>query len=56
MIGPCMLDPGRETIPDWLASIDLPIVLVTTSSEKQADTGLVPTAIVRMADERCMWS
>jgi UDP:flavonoid glycosyltransferase YjiC (YdhE family) len=45
MIGPCMLDPGRETTPDWLASIDRPIVLVTTSSEKQADTGLVPIAI-----------
>ena len=51
MIGPCMLDPGRETTPDWLASIDRPIVLVTTSSEKQADTGLVPIAIAAMADE-----
>ena len=41
MIGPCVLDPGPETIPDWLAAIELPIVLVTTSSEKQADADLV---------------
>ncbi len=37
MIGPCVFDPGADTIPDWLAAIDRPIVLVTTSSEKQAD-------------------
>ena len=41
MIGPCVLDPEPDTIPDWLASIDRPIVLVTTSSEKQADANLV---------------
>src|SRR5882757_704880 len=34
MIGPCPLDPGPNTIPDWLSAIELPIVLVTTSSEK----------------------
>ena len=37
MIGPCPLDPIPDTTPDWLASIDRPIVLVTTSSEKQGD-------------------
>ena len=52
MIGPCVLDPGPDTIPDWLAAIDLPIVLVTTSSEKQADTDLVATAMTALADER----
>ena len=51
MIGPCVLDPGPDTIPDWLASIDRPIVLVTTSSEKQADTKLVLTAMAALADE-----
>ena len=51
MIGPCVLDPGPDTVPDWLASIDRPIVLVTTSSEKQADTNLVPTAMTALADE-----
>ncbi len=51
MIGPCVLDPGPDTIPDWLASIDRPIVLVTTSSEKQADANLVETAMAALADE-----
>ena len=31
MIGPCVFDPGPDTIPDWLASIDRPIILITTS-------------------------
>ncbi|MDT7794535.1 MAG: hypothetical protein QOD59_3976 [Mycobacterium sp.] len=51
MIGPCVLDPGPETAPDWLASIDRPIVLVTTSSEKQGDDNLVQTAMAALADE-----
>ena len=51
MIGPCALDPEPDTIPDWLASIDRSIVLVTTSSEKQADANLVQTAIAALADE-----
>ncbi|OBA80216.1 glycosyl transferase [Mycobacterium sp. 1164966.3] len=51
MIGPCPFDPGPGTAPDWLASIDRPIVLVTTSSEKQGDEKLVPTAIAALADE-----
>jgi len=51
MIGPCVADPGPGTVPDWLASIDRPIVLVTTSSEKQADTNLVATAIAALNDE-----
>ena len=51
MIGPCPLDPGSDSAPDWLASIDRPIVLVTTSSEKQGDDNLVQTAITALADE-----
>lgn len=51
MIGPCALDPGPATVPDWLATIDRPIVLVTTSSERQEDTALVRTAVTALADE-----
>jgi MGT family glycosyltransferase len=51
MIGPCVLDPGPETVPDWLASINRPIVLVTRSSEKQADSNLVQTAMTALANE-----
>jgi len=51
MIGPCALDPGPDTAPDWLTAIDRPIVLVTTSSEKQGDDKLVQTAMAALADE-----
>jgi MGT family glycosyltransferase len=51
MIGPCVLDPAPDAIPDWLGTIDRPIVLVTTSSEKQADTKLILTAMAALADE-----
>ncbi|KUI27157.1 glycosyl transferase [Mycobacterium sp. IS-1742] len=51
MIGPCALDPGPETVPDWLGAINRPIVLVTTSSERQDDVGLVRTAITALADD-----
>ncbi|OBF72113.1 glycosyl transferase [Mycobacterium sp. 852002-51613_SCH5001154] len=51
LIGPCVVDPGPHTVPDWLASIDQPIVLVTTSSEKQADTNLIRTALAALKDE-----
>ncbi|MGE2816728.1 glycosyltransferase [Mycobacterium heidelbergense] len=51
LIGPCVVDPGPHAVPDWLASIDRPIVLVTTSSEKQADTNLVQTAMAALSDE-----
>jgi MGT family glycosyltransferase len=51
MIGPCALDPGTDSAPDWLASIERPIVLVTTSSEKQRDDALVETAVVALADD-----
>ncbi|MGH3966587.1 MAG: glycosyltransferase [Mycobacterium sp.] len=51
MIGPCVLEPGPDAIPERLASIDRPIVLVTTSSEKQGDDNLVVTAMAALADE-----
>jgi MGT family glycosyltransferase len=51
MIGPCVCEPESEPAPDWLRTIDRPIVLVTTSSEKQDDAKLVATAIAALADE-----
>lgn len=51
MIGPCVLDPGPDETPDWMTAIEQPIVLVTTSSEKQADAILVVTALAALADE-----
>jgi MGT family glycosyltransferase len=51
LIGPCAVDPGPDTVPDWLAAIDEPIVLVTTSSEPQADGRLVLAAMAALADD-----
>ena len=51
MIGPCMFEPTMDAVPDWLTAIDRPIVLVTTSSQKQADAELVMTAMTALADE-----
>lgn len=51
LIGPCVIEPARQAAPDWLAAIDRPLVVVTTSSEKQADAVLVRTAIAALAGE-----
>jgi MGT family glycosyltransferase len=51
MIGPCVYEPGANTVPVWLQEIDRPIVLVTTSSEYQADAKLVTTAMAALAEE-----
>jgi MGT family glycosyltransferase len=51
MIGPCMFEPALNAVPDWLMAIDRPIVLVTTSSQKQADADLVMAAMTALADE-----
>src|SRR5246127_4553036 len=50
MIGPCMFEPALASVPQWLEAIDRPIVLVTTSSQQQADEKLVKTAMVALAD------
>ncbi|MFZ1993670.1 MAG: nucleotide disphospho-sugar-binding domain-containing protein [Solirubrobacteraceae bacterium] len=50
MVGPCCWDPPAEP-PTWLAGIDQPIVLVSTSSEFQDDGRLVSTALQALADE-----
>ena len=51
MIGPCVLEPHVDTVPDWVTMIDRPIVLVTTSSEQQADSKLVSISLEALADE-----
>ncbi|MGE2835399.1 nucleotide disphospho-sugar-binding domain-containing protein [Mycobacterium sp. SMC-4] len=49
MVGPAEFDaPGSR--PAWLDGIDLPIVLVTTSSVPQADHALIHTAIEALDD------
>ena len=51
MIGPCVPETGPVDPPDWPTAIDRPIVLVTTSSERQGDAGLVETAIEALAED-----
>lgn len=50
LIGACASDTHAEA-PDWLAAIDDPIVLVTTSSIRQADSRLGVVALAALADE-----
>jgi MGT family glycosyltransferase len=50
LVGPCAWDPPAEA-PAWLAEIERPLVLVTTSSEFQDDGRLVRTALEALADE-----
>lgn len=50
MIGACAWEPPTAT-PPWLADVDAPVVLVTTSSEYQDDGVLVRTALEALADE-----
>ncbi|CAN5242208.1 glycosyltransferase [soil metagenome] len=45
MIGPAIFEPPAQVPPDWLDDINLPVVLVTTSSVRQADAALVRTAL-----------
>ena len=51
MIGPCVFEPEPEATSEWLAEIGRPIVLVTTSSEQQADSVLVSAVMTALADE-----
>jgi MGT family glycosyltransferase len=50
MVGPCDWEPPGE-VPAWLADIDQPLVLVTTSSEFQDDGRLVKAALEALADQ-----
>ncbi len=50
MVGPCCWDPPAEP-PAWLAGIEPPIVLVSTSSEFQDDARLVTSALEALANE-----
>lgn len=49
-VGPCEWDPPAEP-PEWLAGIERPLVLVTSSSELQDDARLVQTALDGLAGE-----
>jgi MGT family glycosyltransferase len=51
MIGPCDFDPQTSGSAGWIDDIAGPTVLVTTSSDRQADTDLGRTAIEALADE-----
>ena len=53
-VGPCAWEPPSDP-PAWLADIDAPIVLVTTSSEFQDDRRLADVALEALADETSMW-
>lgn len=50
LIGPAVFDPPAEP-PAWLEEIDRPVVLVTTSSVRQADQTLVNAAVDALKDE-----
>lgn len=52
LVGPCAWDPPASAgTPEWLTEIERPIVLVTTSSEFQADERLVRAALDGLRDE-----
>ncbi|MGM1030432.1 MAG: glycosyltransferase [Actinomycetota bacterium] len=50
MVGPTTWEPEIDA-PDWLDEIDGPIVLVTTSSEYQADADIVRASLEGLRDE-----
>jgi MGT family glycosyltransferase len=51
LIGACAFDPEPAEVPEWLATIDRPIVLVSTSSERQGDIDTALLALTALADE-----
>lgn len=51
MIGPCALEDSTSGAPEWLDAIERPIVLVTTSSERQRDSDLVRAALTALTHE-----
>jgi MGT family glycosyltransferase len=50
MVGPCAWEPPASA-PEWLAESDVPLVLVSTSSEFQDDGRLVATTLEALAEE-----
>jgi MGT family glycosyltransferase len=50
MIGPCEFDPPFAGDIDWIDDIERPIVLVTTSSERQGDADLAVAAMSALKD------
>lgn len=50
-IGACATESQSTEVPAWLAAIDRPIVLVSTSSIRQADSALGRVALEAFADE-----
>ncbi len=51
LIGACVFEHRAGAPPDWVTSIDRPVVLVSTSSIKQADAVLARTALQALAGE-----
>ena len=51
LIGACAWDPAPTSAPTWLTRIRQPIVLVSTSSLRQADSELGFTALRALAEE-----
>ncbi|WP_433288863.1 glycosyltransferase [Pseudonocardia sp. CA-142604] len=51
LIGACAFDPAPEVMPEWLAAIDRPIVLVSTSSEFHGDIDVALLVLSALADE-----
>jgi MGT family glycosyltransferase len=51
MIGPCEFDLPFAGSTDWIDDVDRPIVLVTTSSERQGDDALPLAAMTALSDE-----
>jgi MGT family glycosyltransferase len=50
-IGACDFERTSAAVPDWLAAIDRPIVLVSTSSIASTDAKLGRVALLALADE-----
>ena len=50
-IGACLAEQNPTSVPQWLAAIDLPIVLVGTSSIAQGDARLGHIALQALADQ-----
>ncbi|BCQ10750.1 4'-demethylrebeccamycin synthase [Mycobacterium heckeshornense] len=51
LIGACAFEPAPPAAPAWLSRIEQPLVLVSTSSIRQADTVLARTALEALAGE-----